>query len=92
MRKARNNDHQRRGLIRDNAVIGSLFVKQTQVTEFRWGLESQLQIYIFLRDGVSKNVTSIVSVKIQWFEVNISITYGISLIAGAAQSNYTCLW
>jgi hypothetical protein len=37
MRKAPNNDHQRRGLIRDNAVIGSLFVNQTQVTVGRVG-------------------------------------------------------
>ena len=49
MRKTRNNDHQRRGLVRDNAVIGSLLVIQTQVTEGRGGeLERQQQIYIFL--------------------------------------------
>jgi len=51
------------------------------------GLERQQQILYFLRDGVSKIATSIVSVKVQWLEVNISITYGVSLRAGTAQSN-----
>jgi len=65
MRKARNNDHQRRWLIRNYAVIGSLFVNTAQVTEVRGRLECQLQIYIFLREDVSKIVKSIVSVKVQ---------------------------
>jgi hypothetical protein len=90
MRKARNNDHQRRGLIRDNAVIGSLFVRQVWRSWRTWTATANL--YIFLRDGVSKIVTGIVSVKVQWLELNISIIYGISLTAGTAQSNYTCLW